>query len=421
MNNLESAAATIATIAPYPVTVNGFLDGAALLTILPSGWDWSEELVPLQTLMANLTAFANPVFPSYCAELYGADTWKCLVGELRMPLITSPPFFINAPMYDMFNIMCAYISYSSLGSLLRVFGCLTQRADDTDNYAPQSPSQMAFVNSFQTGVRALISTLPSGTGVFAPSCLVHCLSGQSTFSQLTLTTSSTATPVSLDSTLAAWYFTGPQDASALAVSSCTGWDCINACGVDLWTGLPCNMGTTNCTALQLSTDPGATTTSDRTDADEGVSSVVATVTTAALPPPPSGTSDSESSDDGRGLVLTDVAGGGLVRVQAAPGPAPLMSSEQVQTPPATILWAGDWQQQQNAGAAAAVATGVVPADGAAAVGGTGLVSATEPALTADQQNKLGALNGGFSFRGSTYRRLTAVVYYSGCCVSHQEV
>lgn len=70
MNNLERVIALV----PPTVQVQGFLDGAALLDIYPAAWSWSDMLVPLQELMANLTLFANPVFPPYCAQLFGADT-----------------------------------------------------------------------------------------------------------------------------------------------------------------------------------------------------------------------------------------------------------------------------------------------------------------------------------------------------------
>ena len=74
MNNLERVIALV----PPTVQVQGFLDGAALLDIYPAGWSWSDMLVPLQELMANLTLFANPVFPPYCAQLFGADTVRRL-------------------------------------------------------------------------------------------------------------------------------------------------------------------------------------------------------------------------------------------------------------------------------------------------------------------------------------------------------
>lgn len=55
---------------------------------------------------------------------------------------------------------------------------------NTDNYEPDTPQQMQYAELFQTGTLSLISTLPPGTGVFSPTCLVHCLSGQTPFSLL---------------------------------------------------------------------------------------------------------------------------------------------------------------------------------------------------------------------------------------------
>ena len=122
-----------------------------------------------------------------------------------------------------------------------------------DNYKPVSPSQYSFVNEFQAGILKLILALPSGTGVFAPTCLVHCLSGQNSFHTLQ------AAGTSLAASLAAWYF---NMEGVMAVSSCTGWACINACGVDLYNSLPCNIGTSQCSALTLASEPGATTSTD---------------------------------------------------------------------------------------------------------------------------------------------------------------
>ena len=122
-----------------------------------------------------------------------------------------------------------------------------------DNFKPVSPSQFSFVNEFQAGILKLILALPSGTGVFAPTCLVHCLSGQNSFHTLQ------AAGTSLAASLAAWYF---NMEGVMAVSSCTGWACINACGVDLYNSLPCNIGTSQCSALTLASEPGATTSTD---------------------------------------------------------------------------------------------------------------------------------------------------------------
>ena len=113
-----------------------------------------------------LVAFCQPSFPAYCAAKYAAEPWKCLLGQYRMPLITSGttgsttgfpqarkscveletivcmpkqgdprlsltpfptagcpylssrgtvPFFVNAPQYDMFELMYFTVSSLSFG------------------------------------------------------------------------------------------------------------------------------------------------------------------------------------------------------------------------------------------------------------------------------------------------------------------
>ncbi len=96
MNNLESVAAQL----PPTVTLHGMLDAAALLDIAPTGWAWSPLLEPLQSLIAKVVAFTNPVFPAACTDAFPGETWKCLIGQYRMPMITSVPFFVNAPQFD---------------------------------------------------------------------------------------------------------------------------------------------------------------------------------------------------------------------------------------------------------------------------------------------------------------------------------
>ncbi len=121
-----------------------------------------------------------------------------------------------------------------------------------------SASQLSFVEEFQAGILKLIASLPPGTGVFAPTCLVHCLSGQAAFTTLI------SDNMSLNSALSAWYFNGEP---MMAVSPCIGWDCINACGVDLQTAFPCDIGTQHCSPLSLASDRGATTSTDTSGRD----------------------------------------------------------------------------------------------------------------------------------------------------------
>ena len=157
---------------------------------------------------------------------------------------------------------------------------------DTDNYRPVAPSQLSFVEEFQVGILTLISKLPIGTGVYAPTCLVHCLSGQLSFTQLTTNN------VSLNMALTSWYF---DNVGVAVVSDCIGYNCVNACGVDLMTSLPCNMGAWHCSALNLLPEAGGTTSTDvvgkdSSDVNELMTSVLAMQHYPAgtrAPPPPS--------------------------------------------------------------------------------------------------------------------------------------
>ena len=123
MNNIEAVAAMM----PSTVQTWGFLDGAGLLDIQPRGWNWRPYLETLQSLMSEMLGFSQPVFQPYCAQLFPGELWKCLIGcvalllgfgaafvrlrvvlsvscpysQYRMPLITSVPYFVNVPQFDM--------------------------------------------------------------------------------------------------------------------------------------------------------------------------------------------------------------------------------------------------------------------------------------------------------------------------------
>ena len=254
---------SVAAQLPPNVAVKGFLDAAALLNIQPTGWEWSTQLETLQSLVAKVAANISPVFPSYCAANFPGEEWKCLIGQYRMPLIRSMPFFINAPQFDEFELMY-----------------------DTDNFAPATPAQVAFVDQFQSGTRTLIASLPGGTGVFSPTCLVHCLSGQTTFADLLVDGTSFVRAVS------GWYFDGTP---TQVVSQCNGWQCINDCGIfadgSTGAGLPCNMGDQNCVPVQLATDVNGVVTEPAgqqaggSQASSEWASTAVTTTPAAVPTP----------------------------------------------------------------------------------------------------------------------------------------
>ena len=216
MNSLDAVAAMV----PSTIRVQGLLDAAALVDIAPTGWGWSPDLVPLQQLISELVGVITPTFDYNCAAQYsGSEAWKCLFGQYRFPLLRTP-FFANIPQFDDFEIMY-----------------------DTDNLAPSTPAQYAFVNSFQPAILRLIDSLPAGTSVYSSTCLMHCLSGQSTFDAFTVN------GISMSQAMSSWFFDGQQ---TRVISQCQGWQCTNACGATT-TGLPCNIGDAGCSPLDLPT------------------------------------------------------------------------------------------------------------------------------------------------------------------------
>ena len=111
---------------------------------------------------------------------------------------------------------------------------------DTDNYDPDTPQQCSFVDSFQSNMLALFDRLPPATGIFSPTCFVHCLSGQNTWYQLTVN------GVSMQQAVQSWYFRAqPSAPPTRVVSACEGWNCVLQCGYNPW-GFVCNMGTDSC-------------------------------------------------------------------------------------------------------------------------------------------------------------------------------
>ena len=110
---------------------------------------------------------------------------------------------------------------------------------------PSTPAQFAFVDSFQPAFLDLIASLPPGSGVYSPTCLVHCLSGQPTYSDFLVNGQSMGDAVN------AWYF---DNQPTSVVSACQGFDCTTACGVNT-KGLPCNLdgADVSCSPVSLPT------------------------------------------------------------------------------------------------------------------------------------------------------------------------
>ena len=83
MNNLDAVAAMV----PKGMQVQGLLDAASLIDIWPTGWPFSNDLIPLQTLISELVTAIGPTFAPTCAAKYtGAAQWKCLLGCVAVAL-----------------------------------------------------------------------------------------------------------------------------------------------------------------------------------------------------------------------------------------------------------------------------------------------------------------------------------------------
>jgi len=328
-----------------------------------------------------------------------------MVGEYRMPLITVVPFFANTPQYDMFNLLY-----------------------DTDNFAPADPAQFAFVQEFQTGTRALIASLPPSAGSWAPTCLVHCLSGQSTFSQLLIGTANMAGAVMH------WYNSGE---AVRVASSCTGWDCVYQCGVNSVSGLPCNMGTPGCQPIQLPTDVNGDVTpagpAPQQNGAQSTDTMLATGVTATIPvpaPTPSpqqasqqaptnaqAPNNAQAAQQAQILAQQSQAAAANAAMQQQLAAQAQQQQQQAQQQQAQEQQAAQQAQPQQQGATGTVTSqAALSTDQQAALSamlaqeesGTPLTAAQEAQLDADLAAQAPA-------PGAGHRRLLRAVAGAGCC------
>jgi len=255
MSNLDLVAEQLKSLT-FPVEVKGLFDAAALVDVYPTAWPWSPDLLPLQTLMSWLVAVIEPVFPADCVALHnGSDAWKCMWSSYRLPLVQTP-YFTNAVQSDDF-----FLQYN------------------LDNLAPSTSAQFAYVQSVQDAYLDLFQQLPPGTGLYSPTCLVHCLMAQATYYQFQV---NGQTP---GQALSAWYF---DQTPTSVVSSCQGWACTTQCGVTTWgASIPCNMGPATCEALVLPTYLNTTPAPASSDAELILpGDEVGPDSSAVAPPPP---------------------------------------------------------------------------------------------------------------------------------------
>lgn len=156
MVHLDSVAAALEGI-----DVKGFLDSGVWIDALPADPD---SVVSLANETQQLYAFANAgaLVPPACAAAYpGADAWKCLFGQFRMPFVQAP-YFANEAQFDSFQV-----EYNNAGEV------------------PHFAYQVQWADDFQLQMRSEMLTLPTAqqqaSGVFSSACLLHCVSNTPDF------------------------------------------------------------------------------------------------------------------------------------------------------------------------------------------------------------------------------------------------
>ena len=145
-----------------------------------------------------------------CARMHtGADGWKCIFAQYRMPFLTNTPYLVVGSQDDLFQI------------------------DEDMGHAPRSQSEFAYASNFATQTRQLVHSLhaadPSHHAVFSWACFNHAVSmSDSGFNRLTTMGGETMNGALVQFLRANGWGGGGASASRgdLAwVDTCDGWQC----------------------------------------------------------------------------------------------------------------------------------------------------------------------------------------------------
>jgi hypothetical protein len=91
----------VAGMSPPGVTVRGLLDSALWVDLQPVASSATSLQTQTQGAFAILNATAR--LGTACAAAYpGAEGWKCLYGQYRLPFVTTP-YFLNSAQFDSFQ------------------------------------------------------------------------------------------------------------------------------------------------------------------------------------------------------------------------------------------------------------------------------------------------------------------------------
>ena len=166
---------------PPGLNVRGFLDSPLWVDELPM----LPTIMPLQNETQAIYGLINATarIPPACAAAYpGAEGWKCLYGQYRIPFMTTP-YLMSASQFDKYQL-----PYNEGGN---------------PPYLPGTP-QLAFADGFQGLVRSVVLNMPTasqpGSAVYSSACFKHCTSTLGSFWGVRIG------DVSLNDYLAAWYF-----------------------------------------------------------------------------------------------------------------------------------------------------------------------------------------------------------------------
>ena len=149
-----------------------------------------SNIVPLEIQTRSVYELVNATarLGDACALTFpGPEGWKCLYGAYRVPFLTTP-YLMSASQFDKYQL-----PYNE-GAM-----------------PPYNTTELAYAQSFQTAVRAVVETLPNsgqaGSAVFSSACFEHCTSNLETFWGVRVGT------LNLKDYLALWFFGADQPGS----------------------------------------------------------------------------------------------------------------------------------------------------------------------------------------------------------------